>query len=168
MLSIIVAVSENGVIGKDNQLLWKLSADLMYFKNLTTNHVVIMGRKTYESIGKPLPNRINIVISSNNSFRAEGVEIVSSLEKAIEKAQNLLPNNEIFIIGGGTIYKQALSVADKVYLTEVKTSIEGDTFFPKLDSETWQEISRISHKADEKNEYDYAFVFYEKVLGIRG
>lgn len=162
MLSIIVAVSENGVIGKDNQLLWKLSADLKYFKNLTTNHAVIMGRKTYESIGKPLPNRKNIVISGNNSFSAEGIEVVSSLEKAIEKAQNSLPNDEIFIIGGGTIYKQALSMADKVYLTEVKISIQGDTFFPKLDSEMWKEVSRTSHRADEKNEFDYAFVIYER------
>lgn len=162
MLSIIVAVSENGVIGKDNQLLWRLSADLKYFKNLTSNHAVIMGRKTYESIGKPLPNRINIVISGNNSFSAERIEVVSSLEKAIEKAQNLLPNDEIFIIGGGSIYKQALSIADKIYYTEVKTNIEGDTFFPKLDSETWKEVSRISYQADEKNEFDYAFVIYER------
>lgn len=162
MLSIIVAVSENGVIGKDNQLLWRLSADLKYFKNLTSKHAVIMGRKTYESIGKPLPNRTNIVISSNTSFKAEGIEIVNSLEKAIEKAQKLHPNNEIFIIGGGSIYKQALSIANKVYYTEVKTNIEGDTFFPKLDSEIWQEISRTSHQADEKNEFDYAFVIYQR------
>jgi dihydrofolate reductase len=158
MLSIIVAISENRAIGKDNQLLWRLSADLKYFKELTTNHVIIMGRKTFESIGKPLPNRVNIVISRDEKWQKEGVIIENSLQKAIETAQNIQPDDEIFIIGGGSIYEQALPLAQKIFLTEVKTKLEGDTYFPTLNPDEWQEISRISHPADSKNEYDYAFV----------
>ncbi len=159
MISIIVATAENGVIGKDNQLLWKLSADLKQFRILTTGHSVIMGRKTFESIGRPLPNRTNIVISRQQDLMLpEGVLKVDSLTKAIEIAQNHAGNEEIFIIGGGNVYEQALEITDKVYLTEVKANIEGDTFFPKLSAENWVEISRISHQKDEKNEFDFDFV----------
>jgi dihydrofolate reductase len=159
MISIIVATAENGVIGKDNQLLWKLSADLKQFRILTTGHSVIMGRKTFESIGRPLPNRTNIVISRQKDLTLpEGVFKMNSLEKAIEFAQNQVGNEEIFIIGGGNIYEQALDLTDKIYLTEVKASIEGDAFFPKIDMNDWKEISRISHSKDNKNEYDFDFV----------
>lgn len=159
MISIIVAKTENGVIGKDNQLLWRLSADLKQFKALTTGHSVIMGRKTFESIGRPLPNRMNIVISrqKNISF-PEGVLQAHSLEKAIEIAKTHAGNEEVFIIGGGNVYEQALAISDKVYLTEVKTIIEGDAFFADLDKNIWQETSRTSHLKDEKNEYDFDFV----------
>ena len=159
MISIIVAKTENDVIGKDNQLLWKLSADLKQFKALTTGHSVIMGRKTFESIGRALPNRTNIVISrQKNITLPEGVLVANSLEKAIEIAKTHVGNEEIFIIGGGNVYKQALVMTDRIYLTEVKTNIEGDAFFTDLDKNIWQEISRVSHQKDDKNEYDFDFV----------
>lgn len=159
MISIIVATTENGVIGKDNQLLWKLSADLKQFRILTTGHSVIMGRKTFESIGRPLPNRTNIVISRQKDLTLpEGVLKVNSLERAIKTAKNHAGNEEIFIIGGGNVYEQALKITDKVYLTEVKASIEGDAFFPALHANEWKEITRVSHPKDEKNEYDFDFV----------
>ena len=159
MISIIVATAENGVIGKDNQLLWKLSADLKQFRILTTGHSVIMGRKTFDSIGRPLPNRTNIVISrQKNLTLPEGIFKVNSLEKAIEFAKKQAGNEEIFIIGGGNIYEQALTLTDKIYLTEVKASIEGDAFFPSIEKNKWKEIARISHSKDDKNEYDFDFV----------
>lgn len=159
MISIIVATAENGVIGKDNQLLWKLSADLKQFRILTTGHSVIMGRKTFESIGRPLPNRTNIVVSRQKDLiLPEGVLKVNSLEAAIETAKNYSGNEEIFIIGGGNVYEQALKITDKIYLTEVKASIEGDAFFPALNIDEWKEIARILHQKDEKNEYDFDFV----------
>jgi dihydrofolate reductase len=163
MISIIVATAENGVIGKDNQLLWRISADLKQFRILTTGHSIIMGRKTFESIGKPLPNRTNIVISRQSNYDfPEGVLKANSLEKAIEMAQNVAGSEEIFIIGGGNVYKQALDITNKIYLTEVKANIEGDAFFPELNKKDWKEISRISHAKDEKNEYDFDFVELEK------
>lgn len=159
MISIIVATAENGVIGKDNQLLWKLSADLKRFRILTTGHSVIMGRKTFESIGRPLPNRTNIVISRQKDLiLPEGVLKVNSLETAIETAKNYAGNEEIFIIGGGNVYEQALKITDKIYLTEVKASIEGDAFFPALNIDEWKEIVRTFYQKDEKNEYDFDFI----------
>lgn len=159
MISIIVATAENSVIGKDNQLLWKLSADLKQFRVLTTGHSVIMGRKTFESIGRPLPNRTNIVISRQKDLiLPEGVLKVNSLEQAIEAAKKHAGNEEIFIIGGGNVYAQALAITDKIYLTEVKASIEGDAFFPALDANEWKETARVLHQKDEKNEYDFDFV----------
>ena len=164
MISIIVATAENGVIGKDNQLLWKLSADLKQFRVLTTGHSVIMGRKTFESIGRPLPNRTNIVISRQKDLISpEGVLQTNSLETAIEIAKKHAGNEEIFIIGGGNLYEQALKITDKIYLTEVKASIEGDAFFPVLDTNEWKETARVSHPKDEKNEYDFDFVELVKV-----
>ncbi|AFK02580.1 dihydrofolate reductase region [Emticicia oligotrophica DSM 17448] len=163
MISIIVATAENGVIGKDNQMLWKLSTDFKYFKNLTTGHSVIMGRKTFESIGRPLPNRTNIVISRQQDFvLPEGVLKASSLENAIELAKTHVGSEEIFIIGGGNVYEQALKITDKIYLTEVDANIEGDAFFPTLDMSEWTENSRVSHHKDEKNEYDFDFVVLER------
>ena len=156
MISIIVAVAENGVIGKDNQLLWKLSADMKQFKALTTGHPIIMGRKTYDSLGRPLPNRTNIVITRQHNLPvSESVLLADSLEKAIELAKN---DEEIFIIGGGNVYKQALRWTDKIYLTEVKVTVDGDTYFPKLDGDVWKEVSRIAYSKDEKNEYDFDVV----------
>ena len=159
MISIIVATAENGVIGKDNQLLWKLSADLKQFRMLTTGHSVIMGRKTFESIGRPLPSRTNIVISRQKDLTLpEGVLKVNSLETAIEIAKNHAGSEEVFIIGGGNVYEQAIKITDKIYLTEVKASIEGDAFFLAIDKKKWKEISRISFQKDEKNEYDFDFI----------
>lgn len=156
MIKIIVAMSKNRVIGNNNQLIWKLSSDLKRFKELTTNNPVVMGRKTYESIGKPLPNRRNIIITRNTEYSVEGCEIVSSLEEAL-----LLTNNDCFIIGGGEIYTQSLEFADKIYLTLVNKEFEGDTTFPNLDDK-WAKISRKDFKADDKNEYDYSFIEYER------
>jgi len=156
MVKIIVATSKNRVIGNDNKLIWKLSSDLKRFKELTTGNPVVMGRKTFESIGKPLPNRRNIIITRNENYEVDGCEIVSSLEEAF-----LLTNNDCFIIGGGEIYKQSIEVADKIYLTLVDCEVNGDTFFPDIDS-TWKKISRKDFESDEKNEYRYSFIEYEK------
>ena len=156
MIKIIVAMSKNRVIGNNNELIWKLSSDLKRFKELTTGHSVVMGRKTYESIGKPLPNRRNIIITRNLEYQVEGCEIVSSLEEAL-----LLTGSNCFIIGGGEIYKQSLELADKIYLTLVHQEFEGDTQFPELNKE-WAKMERKDFSADEKNEYNYSFIEYER------
>jgi dihydrofolate reductase len=156
MIKIIVATSKNKVIGNNNELIWKLSSDLKRFKELTTGHPVVMGRKTYESIGKPLPNRRNIIITRNLEYEVNGCEVVSSLEEAL-----LLTNNDCFIIGGGEIYKQSLEVADKIYLTLVHKDFEGDTTFPELGKE-WAIIDTKDFDADEKNEYNYSFIEYDR------
>jgi len=156
MIKIIVATSKNKVIGSNNELIWKLSSDLKRFKELTTGHPVVMGRKTYESIGRPLPNRRNIIITRNSEYEVEGCETVSSLEEAL-----LLTNNDCFIIGGGEIYKQSLEVADKIYLTLVHKDFEGDTTFPELGKE-WAIIDTKDFDADEKNEYNYSFIEYDR------
>jgi dihydrofolate reductase len=156
MIKIIVATSKNKVIGNNNELIWKLSSDLKRFKELTTGHPVVMGRKTYESIGKPLPNRRNIIITRNLEYEVNGCEVVSSLEEAL-----LLTNNDCFIIGGGEIYKQSLEVADKIYLTLVHKDFEGDTTFPELGKE-WATIDTKDFDADEKNEYNYSFIEYDR------
>ena len=149
-------MSKNRVIGNNNELIWKLSSDLKRFKELTTGHPVVMGRKTYESIGRPLPNRRNIIITRNSEYEVEGCETVSSLEEAL-----LLTNNDCFIIGGGEIYKQSLEVADKIYLTLVHKDFEGDTTFPELGKE-WATIDTNDFEADEKNEYNYSFIEYDR------
>ena len=156
MIKIIVATSKNKVIGNNNELIWKLSSDLKRFKELTTGHPVVMGRKTYESIGKPLPNRRNIIITRNLEYEVNGCEVVYSLEEAL-----LLTNNDCFIIGGGEIYKQSLEVADKIYLTLVHKDFEGDTTFPELGKE-WVTIDTKDFDADEKNDYDYSFIEYDR------
>ncbi len=162
-LAIIVAVAQNGVIGKDNQLIWHLPEDLKMFKRLTSGHVIMMGRKTFESIGKPLPNRTSIVISRNPDWQHAGCITVGSLEEAIAQDQQL-ESEEAFVIGGAEIYQLALPFADCVYQTEVQASFEGDAFFPTLAKDTWQEKSRVQHLPDEKHRYAFDFVTYEKVL----
>ena len=160
-ISIIVAVAQNGVIGKDNTLLWKLSADLKRFKEFTMGHHIIMGRKTFESIGKPLPGRTSVIISTNPDLKIEGCIVVNSLENAFKVAEKA-GDTEACIIGGGQIYKLAMSQADKIHYTEVNLEPEGDTFFPEIDKKIWKEIARQECKADEKNESDYTFVDYER------
>jgi len=160
-LSIIVATAEQGVIGKDNQLIWHLPEDLKMFRRLTTGHVIIMGRKTFESIGKPLPNRTSIIISRNNDYQVEGCIVVSSLEEAIEKAKEI-ETEEAFIIGGAQIYALALDMADTVYLTQVHHNFEGDAFLPVLDTNIWTETERKSFQPDEKHAYAFDFVTLEK------
>ncbi len=157
-ISIIVAVSENGVIGKDNQLLWHLSSDLKRFKALTTGHTIVMGRNTFLSIGKALPNRRNVVLSRlMKSGEVENVEVFDSLDAFV----HALPvDEEVFVIGGGQIYRQFLPFASKVYLTRVHVTIDGDTTFPELPVSEWQEIAMEKMSSDEKNEYDYDFIDY--------
>ena len=157
-ISIIVAVSENGVIGKDNKLLWRQSADLKRFKELTNSKSVIMGRKTYESIGKPLPNRRNIVITRQD-IEIPGCEVVKSTSEAI-KLCRLEP--EIFILGGGEVYKQFIEIADYIYFTRIHTNIEGDTYFRELDLNQWHKERDDFYAADEKNEFNYSFIDYYK------
>ena len=160
-LSLIVAVAENGVIGNNNQLIWHLPNDLKQFKRLTTGHCIIMGRKTFESIGKPLPNRTSIIISRNTDFQIAGCITVSSLENAISEAQKI-ETEEAFIIGGAEIYRLALPLVNKIYLTEVHHPYEGDTFFPTIDKIIWQERHREDFEIDEKHLVKYSFVELEK------
>ena len=156
-LAIIVAAAENHVIGRDNGLIWHLSADLKRFKALTTGHAILMGRKTFESMGRALPNRRNVVISGNPGFVAPGAEVVPDIPKALE----LLKGEErVFVIGGGSIYREFWDKASQLYLSEVHTSPEGDTFIPAIDPDKWELIGREDHYADEKNEFDYSFLDY--------
>ena len=159
MVTIIAAVGRNRALGKNNDLIWHIPADLRRFKSLTRGHHVIMGRKTFESLGRPLPKRTNIIISRNPDYKAEGCIVVDSLERALEEAQ-ADPNP--FILGGGEIYRQALPLADLMDLTLVHEDFEADAFFPEFDPESWVVISREDHKKDEENPYDYSFVRYEK------
>lgn len=153
-LSIVVAISENNAIGKDNQLLWHLPADLKHFKEITTGHPIIMGRKTYDSIGRPLPNRRNIVITRQKDLNLPSIEVVNSLDEAIKLCQN---ENEVFIIGGAEIYKHAIAITNNIYLTTVHQNYEADVFFPHLDKSEWKEIEREHHQHDEKNSVAYTF-----------
>ncbi|HRG57476.1 MAG TPA: dihydrofolate reductase [Bacteroidia bacterium] len=157
-ISIIAAVASNNAIGLNNQLLWHLPADLQFFKKTTLNSTIIMGRKTFESIGKALPKRKNIVISSKLNFDAPGCVIVSSLNEAFQQVNE----EEVFILGGESIYKQCLPLAHKLYITHVHHQCPADTYFPVIDSKVWKEISRENHLKDDKNKFDYSFVIYEK------
>ena len=161
IVSAIVATATNRVIGKDNDIPWYLPADLKYFKKTTLNHHIIMGRKSFESIGRPLPKRTNVVVTRNPYFIATNCLIARSLEQALEIA---LDNGEeeAFIIGGGQIYAQSQHLWDKVYLTEVDIEVAGDVLFPALDADKWKEVSRESHQPDEKNELAYSFVVLER------
>lgn len=156
IVSIVVAISTNGVIGNDNQLVWRLPNDLKYFKAVTLGSPIIMGRKTYESIGKPLPGRTNIVISRNEHLVIDGCECVTSIEKALEVSQISQPS-ECFLIGGADIYTQALPMVDKIYLTEVHSEIVGNIYF-NFEKSNWKEIKRVDFPADEKHAYAYSFV----------
>jgi len=160
-VSAIVAVAKNLVIGHHNQIPWYLPADLKYFKKTTTGHHVIMGRKSFESIGKPLPNRTNVVITRDPFFVATGCTVVHSLEEALELA-SANGETEAFIIGGGEIYRQSWPFLDRIYITEVDTAPEGNVFFPKIEKEEWQELSSEAHPADEKNEFGYMFKVLER------
>lgn len=158
-ISIVVAIDNNKAIGKNNQLLWHLPNDLKFFKRITSGHTVIMGRKTYDSIGKPLPNRRNIVITRQNNLKIEGTEICNSLEQALENCSN---EEEVFIIGGAEIFKQALSITDKVYLTKVDHVFDADTYLSGFSIEDWNIVSKEDHFKDEKHLYDYSFIILQK------
>ncbi|MUU77822.1 dihydrofolate reductase [Winogradskyella endarachnes] len=158
-LTIIVAAGENNAIGKDNQLIWHLSDDLKHFKSLTNGHHIIMGRKTFESFPKPLPNRTHVVITRQKDYKApDGVIIVNSLEDALDASRF---DKQPFVIGGGEIYKQAMPLVDKLEITRVHADFENaDTFFPEIDDSKWQEVSRKTHDADEKHAYAFSFITY--------
>jgi dihydrofolate reductase len=156
LISLIVAAAENNVIGKNNQLIWRLPADLAFFKQKTTGHTIIMGRKTYDSMGRVLPNRTNIIISRQNNFQISGAITAASLEDALQKVAD--KSSEVFIIGGAEIYRQALPIAGKIYLTRVHGEFEGDTFLPEIPSYDWEEVSREKHLPDDKNPYPYSFI----------
>ncbi len=152
-------MAENRVIGVNNTLPWRLPADLRHFRQLTTGHHVIMGRRNYESIGKPLPDRTNIVITRNPVYQAPGCHIRHSLVDAL---QGIHGDPEVFVIGGAEIYRQAMGNADRIYLTLVHVDINGDTYFPEFDTQEWNVIGRTRHEADEKNPYAYSFVTYDR------
>lgn len=159
MITVIAAVARNKALGKDNDLIWHLPNDLKRFQKITRGHHIIMGRKTFESLPKALPNRTTIIITRNPDYRAEGCIIVDSLEKAI-KAAEADPNP--FILGGAQIYKQSLDLADRLDLTLVDEEFEADAFFPEIDPEQWIEVWREDHASDEKHKYAYSFVQYKK------
>ena len=164
-VSLIVAVSENGVIGKDNDLIWHLPKDMKFFKDTTLGHHVIMGRKNFESIPhkfRPLPNRTNIVITRQSDYKAEDSIVVNSVEESLKVAKSN-GENEAFIIGGGQIYKLALeaNLIDRIYLTRIHHSFDGDTFFPELSSD-WEEVNREDCFKDNNHKYDYSFIVLEK------
>ena len=156
-LSIIVAVDSEGGIGKNNSLPWHLPADLKYFRQITTGHTVIMGRKTYDSMGKALPNRRNIVISRQEGLDYPDVEIVHSLESAISLCK---PEEEVFIIGGAEIFRQALPLTNKLYITEIAHNFKADTFLPEINKKEWLEVKREDREPDDKNLYSYSFLTY--------
>ncbi len=155
--SIIVAKSDNNVIGKENDLVWHMPADLKHFKNKTMGHYIIMGRKTLESMDKPLPGRTTIVVTRNKHYKAEGCLIVHDVNDAFQIAEEN-KQEEVFILGGAEIYKITLHLADKIYLTEIKATFEGDAFFPEINRQEWREVRRDEYEPDEKNPYPYAFV----------
>jgi dihydrofolate reductase len=161
ILSMLVAASENNVIGKDNKLPWHLPNDLKYFKNLTWGMPVLMGRKTFDSIGKPLPGRKSIVITRNNDWQHDGVEVVHSIEEAIKKAESF-GVKEIFVIGGAEIFKTSLPDANRIYLTRIHQQVEGDVYFPEISAEQWQLTSARFCEADEKNPYNHTYQVWER------
>lgn len=168
MISIIAAIGKNNELGKGNDLLWHMPADFKHFKDTTTGSPIIMGRKTFLSIGKPLPGRKNIVITRDKTFKQQGIEVVHSLKEALETSrqdidEQDIDEKEVFVIGGGEIYKQAMEVADKLYITHVDMADkDADTFFPEIIPIVWNEVSHEEHKKDDKNPYNYTFSIYEK------
>lgn len=170
MISMIIAAAENRVMGKDNQMPWHLPNDLQYFKRSTMGKPMIMGRKTYESLGKPLPGRAHLIVTRQTDYQApnanEQVQVVTSLEEAIQAAQALVlatENKEIMVIGGAEICSLAFSQTERLYLTQVHADVEGDVFFPEFDLKQWREISREDYSASGSNPYDYSFVVFERI-----
>ena len=161
MITIIAAIAKNNALGKDNDLIWHLPADLKRFKKVTTGHHILMGRNTFESIGKPLPNRTTIIITRNKNYFKDGCLIAHSLEEAIDLVEN---DEHIFIIGGAQIYKETIAkgLADQLDITQVHHEFEADAFFPEIDLNIWEEFKREDFKADEKNKYDYSFLSFKK------
>jgi len=164
-LSVIVAVAENGVVGVNNALPWYLPDDLKYFKQTTMGKPVVMGRKTYESIGKPLPGRTNIVVTHNQDYQAEGVKVVGSLSEALELAADIAVidgKDELMVIGGAAVYAAAIPMADRLYVTEVHAEVDGDAYLPAVEWSEWRELTREKHVAVAPNSYDFSFVVYQR------
>ncbi len=162
IISLIVAASDNNAIGKDNHLMWHLPEDMKFFKNTTWGFPVIMGRKTFLELGnKALPGRQNIIITRQKNFKAEGAVVVNKLDDALFVAREG-DTNEIFVIGGGEIYKEAMSKANRIYMTRVHATLQGDTYFPEIDEKKWKVTSSREVKADEKHEYDFTIQVWEK------
>ena len=160
----IAAVATNRVIGKDNDLVWRLPDDMKYFMETTQNHFVIMGRKNYESIPhkfRPLPNRVNIIVTKQENYQAPDCIVTYTIEEALDYSREH-KQEEVFVIGGGQIYTQSLPLANKLYLTEVKEYFEGDTYFPDFDHRQWDEISRKHHAKDDKHKHEFDFVIYNR------
>ncbi len=162
IVSAIVAVSIDGVIGNDNMLPWHLPADLKYFKRKTLDHHVIMGKNTFYSIGRPLPKRSNVVLTRDPFFVADGIYVAHSVYEALEIAYEA-GEEEVFVIGGAQVYRTALDYFDKIYLTRVDVSVVGDTYFPEILPSQWKLTSEIKHEADDKNDYAYTFCTYERI-----
>ena len=163
MISLIAAIGKNNELGKKNTLLWDLPADMRHFRETTRGHTVIMGQKTFESIGRPLPNRRNIVVTRDDNFKIEGIEISMSLEDTLASFAN--STEEVFVIGGGQIYKQSIEKADRLYITHVDMEDkEADTFFPEIIPIVWNEVKHEEHKKDSDNPFNYTFSIYEKFI----
>ena len=158
-IAIMAAKAQNNVIGKDNDLVWHLPADLKHFKKTTNGHYVIMGRKTFESLGRPLPGRLNIVVTRNQDFYLEGAIVVTGLQEALEFAKEQR-QKLVFILGGGEIYRQSMEVADVLFITEIHQAFDGDTTFPDISDNLWKEAERDDYPSDEENDYAYSFVKY--------
>ena len=158
-VALIAALAENRVIGRDNQLPWRIPADLKHFKALTMGKPIIMGRKTWESIGRPLPGRDNIIVTRDTNYQAEGCKVVHSVAQALQAAAGA---DEAMIIGGANLYQQTLDEADRLYLTQIRAEVEGDACFPDIDAQAWYEVERESYPADESNEYAYDFVVLDR------
>lgn len=167
MISLIAAIGKNNELGKGNTLLWHMPADMKYFREKTKGHTVIMGRKTFESLKGPLPNRKNIVITRDTNYQASGIEVVHSLEEVINLSRVTLNKDEqeVFVIGGAEIYKQAMTIANKLYITHIDAEDkDADAFFPEIIPIVWNEISHEEHEPDEKNLFNYTFSVYEKLI----
>lgn len=162
MTTIVVATGRNNEIGYQNQLLWHLPKDLKHFKNITAGHPVIMGRKTFESIGKPLPNRTNIVVSRQKDWFQEGILIVGTIKEAVKFAKKI--DEDIYIIGGGNIYEQTLDMADRIELTVVDADFNADVFFPKIKTDEWHKTGEECHEQDEKHAYHFCFETWERIF----
>jgi dihydrofolate reductase len=160
-VSLIAAMSENGIIGRNGRLPWHLAADLQHFKQITLGHAIVMGRRTWESIGRPLAGRRMIVVTRQSGYRAEGVEIAGSLDDALALAR-AAGDDEVFVIGGAEIYRLALPYADRLYLTLIHAKIDGDTVFPPIDWSTWQRTASERHRADAKNDFPLSFQVFER------
>lgn len=167
-VAIIAALARNNAIGINNTLPWRLSSDLARFKKLTLNHACVQGRKTYESIGRPLPNRLNIIVSRDPNYKADGCLVAGSLAAAIQLARDAegIQKDTVFICGGGALYAEALAIADVLYLTKVDADVDGDAFFPDWDEKSWTIVGEERHEKDAKHDHPYAFVTYERMKEI--